>query len=183
MRYAMILALFGATTLFAAQPLQPSDASVNELLHYIQVDKMLSAALVQMTDGLSKAMEAKLQSTVGSRELTTAQKAAVDKFRSRFNKTLRDDLSLTQVRAIYLQCYKDTFTQDEVEAITAFYKTPAGQAMAERSPQVIQKAQALMQAKIQPMTEKVQAELDDMIRELENAEPAQKAPVQKAQKP
>jgi len=172
MRYLTIFALLGALT-FSAQAAPPSESSVNEMLRCLQVDKLLSQALSQMTEGMSKAMEAKLQSTIGTRQLTDAQKAAVDKFRTTFNKTLKEELSPTEVRTIYAQCYKETFTQDEVDGVIAFYKSPAGLAMTEKYPQVMQRAQTLMQKKIQPMGEKVQAAMDEMIKELESAQKAE----------
>jgi hypothetical protein len=171
MRYAMILSLL-AVSIVSGQAAPPTDSSVDEMLKCLQVDKLLTQALTQMTDGMNKAMNQRLQSTIGGRELTPAQKAAIDRFRAKFAKTVQDDLSVTSVRAIYLQCYKETFSQDEVDGIIAFYKSPPGQAVSEKYPQVMQKAQSLMQAKIAPMSTQVQTAMDEMIKELENTQKA-----------
>jgi len=179
MRYVMILSLLAAVSILPVQAAPPSESSVEEMLKCLQVDKLLTQALGQMTDGMNKAMEQKLQATVGSRDLTSTQKAAIDKFRKKFAQTIQDDMSPGKVRAIYLQCYKETFTQDEVDGIIAFYKSPAGTAISEKYPQVMQKAQTMMQARIAPMSSKVQVAMDDMIKELENTQKAE--PVQKAE--
>jgi hypothetical protein len=171
MRYAIILTLL-AVSVLPIQAAVPTDGSVDELLKCLQVDKLLTQALGQMTDGMNKAMDGKLQSTIGARELTAPQKAAVEKFRATFAKTIQDELSVTKVRAIYLQCYKETFSQDEVDGIIGFYKSPAGLAISEKYPQVMQKAQTLMQARIGPMSDKVQVAMDKMIKELENTQKA-----------
>ncbi len=172
MRYVMILCLLVAVSILPVQAAPPSEGSVEEMLKCLQVDKLLTQALAQMTDGMNKAMEQKLQATIGTRELTPGQKAAIDKFRKKFSQTIQDDLSPGKVRAIYVQCYKETFSQDEVDGIIGFYKSPAGQAVSEKYPQVMQKAQTMMQARMGPMSTKVQAAMDDMIKELENSDKA-----------
>jgi hypothetical protein len=181
MRYAIILSLLVASVLPVSAAV-PTDSSVDELLKCLQVDKLLTQALGQMTDGMSKAMDSRLQQSVGGRELTPPQKAAIERFRATFAKTIQDDLSVPKVRAIYLQCYKETFSQDDVDGIIAFYKSPPGQAMSEKYPQVMQKAQTMMQARIGPLSDKVQAAMDNMIKELENTQKAL-APKETPKKP
>jgi hypothetical protein len=185
MRYAIILCLLAVSILpvqAAPQAAQPTDSSVEEMLKCLQVEKLLTQALAQMTNGMNKAMEQRLQSAVGGRELTPAQKAAIEQFRKTFTQTLQEDLSPAKVRGIYLQCYKETFTQDEVDGIIAFYKSPGGQAISEKYPQVMQKAQTMMQARIAPMSTKVQTAMDLMIKELENTQKAL-APTEAPKKP
>ena len=169
MRYAIILSLLVALIL-PVSAATPTDSSVDELLKCLQVDKLLTQALTQMTDGMSKAMDQRLQSTIGGRELTPPQRAAVERFRTTFARTIQDDLSVAKVRAIYMQCYKETFTQDEVDGIIAFYKSPPGLAVSEKYPQVMQKAQTMMQTRIGPMSTKVQVAMENMIKELENTQ-------------
>jgi hypothetical protein len=172
MRYAIIFALITAVT-FSTQAAPPTDSSVDELLKCLQVDKLLNQSVTQMTDGMNNAMNQRLQATIGTRELTPVQKAAIDRFRAKFARTLQEDLSVAKVRAIYMQCYKETFSQDEVDGIIGFYKSPAGQAISEKFPQVMQKAQSLMQAKIGPLSNKVQVAMDEMTTALENSQKAE----------
>ena len=48
---------------------------------------------------------------------------------AKFDQAVKDELSYPKVKEIYIQAYKDTFTQEEVDAITVFYKSPAGKAI------------------------------------------------------
>ena len=43
--------------------------------------------------------------------------------------TIKEDLSFAKVKDVYLQVYRETFTQDEVNGINAFLASPAGKAM------------------------------------------------------
>ncbi len=170
MRYAIVFSLLTVLAV-SVQAQAPTDTSVSEMLHYLQVDKLLTQAVSQMNDGLVKAMDQKIQTTMQGRQLTSEQTAAVDRFRTRFTKIVQDDLSLAKIRAIYLQCYKETFTQQDVDGVVAFYKSPAGQAVASKYPEVMQKAQTLMQAKLASLSTNVEKDLDQMISDLEKAEP------------
>jgi hypothetical protein len=144
----------------------PSDSSINELMKAMQLETLLNQALKQMDEGMSKGMEQGLQKSLQGQELNAAQKAAVEKFRVKFQATVKDELAFSKVKDIYQQSYRDTFTQEEVDAITTFYKSPAGRAITEKYPTAMQKANNLMQARIGPLTSKLQTMLDEFIRQL-----------------
>ena len=146
----------------------PSDSSVNDLMRSMQLENLLNQALKQMDEGMAKSMEQGLERSVKGKELSPAQKAAVEKFRVQFDQTIKEELSYARVKGIYLQSYKETFSQDEVDAITTFYKSPAGKAITEKYPMAMQKANTLMQSRISPLTTKLQSMLEDFVRQLAN---------------
>jgi hypothetical protein len=119
-----------------------------------------------MDDGMSRAMEQALQKSIQGKDLSANQKAAIDKFRAKFDLTVKQELAFNKVKDIYQQSYRETFTQEEVDAITAFYKSPAGKAITEKYPTAMQKANNLMQARIGPLTAKLQKMSDDFNTEL-----------------
>jgi hypothetical protein len=165
MRYIVtfLLVVFCAGLTQAASP---SDSSINELMKAMQLEALLNQALKQMDEGMSKGMEQGLQKSIQGQELNPAQKAAVEKFRTKFQSTVKDELAFSKVKDIYQQSYRETFTQEEVDAITAFYKSPAGRAITEKYPTAMQKANNLMQARIGPLTNKLQTMLDEFVRQL-----------------
>ena len=165
MRYVISFLLIVACTL-TAQAAPPSDTSINELMKAMQLETLLNQALKQMDEGMSKGMEQGLEKALKGKELTPAQKAAVTKFRDKFDATIKEELAFTKVKDIYQQSYRETFTQDEVDAITAFYKSPAGKALTEKYPTAMQKSNSLMQARIGPLTNKLQTMMDEFIRQL-----------------
>ena len=148
------------------QAAAPSEASLNELMRAMQLETLLNQALKQMDEGMAKGMEQGLQKSIQGKELNAAQKAAVEKFRTKFGQTVKEELSFAKVKGIYLQSYKETFTQEEVDAINAFYRSPAGKAVTEKYPMAMQKANGLMQSRISPLTVKLQSMLEEFVREL-----------------
>ena len=82
---------------------------------------------------------------------------------------IRDELSYAKMKDIYLQVYRETFTQDEINSIIAFYSSPAGKAMVEKIPITMQKAGALVQARIGPMTQKLQGMMEQFEKDVAKA--------------
>ena len=56
-----------------------------------------------------------------------------------------------------IQIYQESFTQDEINAIIAFHKSPTGILIVDRMPTVMQKSGVAMQAKMLPMMERMKA--------------------------
>jgi hypothetical protein len=142
-------------TLATPNPNAPSEQSVNEMIKLMQLENLLRAALQQMNDGMEKGMEGGLQKAMSGRELTPAQKASVEDFRKKFKATAAEELSLDRIMHMYTQAYRDAFSQEEVNGVIAFYKSPAGKAVTEKNPIVMQKAAALTEARITVMTKKL----------------------------
>jgi hypothetical protein len=136
-------------------PNPPSEQSVNEMIKLMQLENLLKAALRQMNDGLEKGMEGGLQKATSGRDLTPAQKAEVEDFRKKHKATAAEELSLDKIMHMYAQAYRDAFSQEEVDGVIAFYKSPAGKAVTDKNPLVMQKAAALTEARITVMTKKL----------------------------
>ena len=166
MKYLFLCAAVCVTAFSSSMAVPPTDESVNEMMKAMQLQKLLNQALNEMEQGMAKGMEQGLQKSMQGKELNPAQKTAVEAFRKKFTTTVNEELSFAKVKDIYQQAYRETFTQEEVSAIIAFYKSPAGTAVVEKYPVAMQKANGLMQARISPLTLKLQGMLDDFIRQM-----------------
>jgi uncharacterized protein len=160
------LAFLCAAVVAHAAP--PSDQSLNQMMTVMQVEAMLNQALQQMNGTIAKGMEQGLQQSLQAKELTAGQKAAVENFKTKLSTTMKEELSYPKVKEIYLQVYRETLTQEEVNSIVAFYGSSAGKAMIEKMPIAMQKASTLMQARIRPMTQKLEAMQQEFVKEMAN---------------
>ncbi len=68
---------------------------------------------------------------------------------------------------MYTRIYMESFTQDEVDGMLAFYATPAGQALIKKMPVAMQKTMEAMQQMMGPMMQKLQAIQSESIAELQ----------------
>ena len=147
----------------------PSDQSIEEMMRVMQVEKMLNQMLTQMEAGMQTGMEQGLQQSLQGKTATDAQKAQIAEFQKKLSGILKDDLSFAKMKDVYLQVYRETFTQEEITSIIAFYSSPAGKAMVEKVPVAMQKAGTLMQARIGPMTQKLQAMMEQFQKDVAKA--------------
>jgi hypothetical protein len=162
--YLTLLCSLGLVSLRAAPP---SDQSIEQLLRVMQVDKLLDQMVGQMNSGMQSGMEKGLQQTLKGKTPTSAQQAQISDFQKKLSAVMKDELSYPKMKDVYLQVYRETFTQDEVNGIMAFYSSPAGQAMVQKTPGAMQKASALMQGRIGPMTQKLQSMMEQFEKDME----------------
>ncbi len=166
MKYGITFALVIACAL-TAPAAAPTEESVAEMMKVMQLEALLGQTLKGMDEAMTKQMEQNLETAVKGKTLSSAQKTAIMDFHEKFAATMNNELSFRVVRQIYMQAYRETFTQDEVDAIIAFYKTPAGKALVEKNPGAMQAANRLMKSRISPLEDKLQTMLDDFVKELD----------------
>jgi uncharacterized protein len=82
---------------------------------------------------------------------------------------MRDELAFDKVKDIYVKAYRETFTQEEVDGLIAFYKSPVGKAYAEKVPVVMQRAGAEMQSRLGPMVQKLNMMQQEFLKDLEKS--------------
>ena len=156
-----------ASTAFAAPP---SDADIERLLKASRAESMLNAILPQM-EALQRQQFDQL--TAG-KPLSAEQKAEVDRIQSRTNEIVRTSLAWEEMRPLYVDVYKKTFTSEEVKAMAKFYESPAGKSLLEKTPALMQNLMLAIQQKMIPMLEALQAELKTVAEEAAKAAPAKK---------
>ena len=156
-----------ASTAFAAPP---SDADIERLLKASRAESMLNAILPQM-EALQRQQFDQL--TAG-KPLSAEQKAEVDRIQSRTNEIVRASLAWEEMRPLYVDVYKKTFTSEEVKAMAKFYESPAGKSLLDKTPLLMQNLMLAIQQKMIPMLEALQAELKTVAEEEAKAAPAKK---------
>jgi hypothetical protein len=165
--YVVTISCLAAVTSSIAAP--PSDQSINELLDVMNMPRMMDQILTNMDQEIKAGMQRGLQQSLRGREPTAEQRAEVDKFQKKLMGIMRDELTFDKVKDIYVRVYRETFTQEEVNGLIAFYKSPAGKAYVEKVPSVMQRAGAEMQSRIGPMVQKLNVMQQEFLKDLEKA--------------
>ena len=139
--------------LCSASAAPPSDASIEQMLKAARSEEMLDQMMTQMTSGMEQGMQQALKGQTP----TAAQKAKMDEFRNKLSALMHEELSFAKMKDVYMQVYRESFTQEEVNGILAFYNSPAGKAFIEKMPAAMQKSATLAQARMGPLLQKIQA--------------------------
>jgi uncharacterized protein len=164
-RHALILTgllIAASAAPAAANNAPPSDESIRQLLELTDARKLVDAAKAQVNTMVTASMQEAAQ----GKTLTPQQQAAIEKMHSEMMQVVDQMLNWDALLPMYIRIYRQSFTQDELDGMTAFYKTPTGQAMIKKMPVVMQNLFAEMQAMLKPMQQKIQQIQQETMHEL-----------------
>ncbi len=152
---AALLALAAGPAL--AEP--PSDGDVNRLLSASRAQNMLDSMLPQI-EAMQRQQFAQL---AAQRPLDAAQQQKVQQIQERTQATVRKALSWQEMRPLYVNLYKQSFSKQDVLAMAEFYESPAGQSMLDKTPQLMQNLMGAIQQKITPLFVDLQKDLEQTV--------------------
>jgi uncharacterized protein len=131
MRFIQILAY----ALFLAVPAEAGAAtreSVDTLFASMQMDKSWDASMLAMKDALGRQL-----SHAGADAPTPPDQQRLDDAMKRAWTLMRTELGWSAIGGEISQIYADVFTQDEIDAMNAFYGSPAGRAVMSKAPTLV----------------------------------------------
>jgi hypothetical protein len=136
----------------------PTRESIEKLLSVAEVAK-LTSSMQQQVDGLLKNTIA--QATRGE-QVTPEEQAILDDYRKKSGEILNDAISFDNLKGMFIQVYGESFTQDEINQLIAFYESPTGKMFISKMPVVMQKTMGQMQQLMAPMMQKIQQAAKEM---------------------
>ena len=145
----------------AAQAAPPSEESVLKMMNALQ----LHVTLDQMVAQLDAGMKAGMKDLMKGKELDPLRTAELGQLQSRISATIKDEFSFARMKDIYVKVYSEVFTQEEVNAINAFYASPAGKSMIEKIPLATKKATPLLHERMSLTTHKIKVMQQEFIKE------------------
>jgi uncharacterized protein len=140
----------------------PSDASVKQLLEVAQTRKLVDSVMAQMDNLMQQSIA---QATQGQKIPPKVQND-IDQRRAEMVAMMKELLDWKKLEPLQLRVYQKTFTQQEVDGMVAFYKTPAGQAVIGKMPAVMQNTIDEMQQMMAPVMQKMQKMQQDVVAEM-----------------
>src|SRR6185312_10837723 len=94
-------------------------------------------------------------------------RAEVNAMVEKVTAAMQQELSWSKIEPIYIQVYTETFTEDEINGMAAFYAGPVGRAALEKMPQVMQRTVVLMQPMMRGMVTRMQAQVTQFVADIE----------------
>ena len=166
------LALLLAALLFSLQAhaAPPSAESIEVLFSVMHVDSTITSTSATVEAQLRQAVAATHQ----GKPATPEQLAIDERTIQRSMAVLHDELNWERLKPQFTKVYTDTFTQEEVDGLIAFYSSPVGRAFVAKMPQLMQQAMQIVQADMATMMPKLQRIVRDAARESAEAASAPK---------
>ncbi|GAB3779074.1 DUF2059 domain-containing protein [Dyella agri] len=122
----------------------PSDASIQQLLQVIQAHKMLDAMQARL-DGM---MHTASEQALAGQPADAGEQKIIDAQTAKLSTLMKSQLSWDSMEPMYVDIYRKTFTQKEVDDMIAFYKSPSGQSMVAKMPAVMGQTMQDVQGKM-----------------------------------
>lgn len=153
---ALLLISIWALPARAQEAQSPADdARIDRLLEVTRAREMLDATLPQ----IEASQQQMLAQMTAGRELDAAQRQRIDALLASSSSAVRRALSWENLAPVYRDIYRQTFTGEDIDAIIAFYESPAGQRMLEKMPALMQNTMTAMQRLIVPMLQQMERDL------------------------
>ena len=148
-----LLALLFCTTAAMAEP--ASESSIKQLLQVTQSQKLVDG----MRGQFDSLMNNSITQALNGKTPNAKQKQAIDNMKNKMLTLMQGELAWAKMEPLYIRLYRESFTEEEVAGMLAFYKTPAGQAVILKTPALMQRTMLDLQKKIAdiaPKMEKIQ---------------------------
>jgi hypothetical protein len=161
--------ILASVLLLAASVAATPSAHADEASRRAKAERLLvltksDAMMDQMLSQMSTAIKSSAATQAASLHLTAEQQVYLDKFNNRVADIIKTSLSMDSLKPIIVKVYVDTYTDEELDGIIAFYSSPAGQAFVTKGPQLMQRSIQLMQqqmAGLEPQLEQASKDLTD----------------------
>ncbi|MBS1169085.1 MAG: hypothetical protein H6R01_3 [Burkholderiaceae bacterium] len=161
LRLLLAAALLIASNAFAAPP---TTESVEQMFSLTKTESIMNTLYAN----LDNVMRSAINESLKGQKLTPKQQRALNALPARMAQVIREEFSWDKLKPVYLKIYQESFTQEEIDGLIAFYQSPAGVALVNKMPIVMQKSMAATQAQLAPMMAKMKAALDKAVAEIEN---------------
>jgi hypothetical protein len=133
-----------------------SKESVQELITIAQIDKVTQMAFGPIVENLNNSIELYKSNFLANNKTNNSQKALLVKRLNDVKETMKEDLSWKNQEPMYTRIYSENLTQEEVDGVIAFYKSPAGQSWLKKTPLIFEKAKQEGEVMMLSLTQKVQ---------------------------
>ena len=133
---------------------QTKDQKIEKLLISMNIDKQVDTIFTQI-----KAMTASQLPA----DATEEQKKKFTEMQGKILDLVQSRMSWEKMRPQYVKLYSDTFTDQEIDGISAFYESPSGKAFLAKTPELMSKAMAMSQSILREIMPQIQQMAKDAL--------------------
>lgn len=119
-------------------------AKIHEFFKVAKMDQLSSQTAQRMIDQMKSGA---VQQLLGV-SVTPDQQQKLDQFTQRMGKIISDALNWNDLEPQYTKLYADAYTEQQIDDLLAFFKSPTGQVMVEKLPTLMQQADAITQQRM-----------------------------------
>ena len=130
---------------------EPTDASVDKLLTLTKADTLMES----IHGNLEQNMRQGMKQAIAGKKLTDEQTRLLENAQRKYADSMRQELTWASLKPMYIKIYKETFDQEEIDGLTAFYSSKVGQTYINKMPIAMQKTMSAVQQRMAPVISKM----------------------------
>jgi hypothetical protein len=127
-------------------------AKIEEMFRLTKTDQMMQQVMSQMRAMSLQQFE---------KNLPPEAKAKAGEVQQKIFDVVGAKMSWEKLKPAFVQIYSEVYTDEELDGILAFYRSPAGRAMIEKTPQLMTRTMAF----VQKLTADMQPDIEKMVKE------------------
>jgi uncharacterized protein len=139
------------------------EAKVNEILTLVNAESLLK----QVYSQVDKQMDTMLNSIAAQSKIPPEKRGDLKAVGQKMAAVLADQLSWEKLQPTYVKIYEDVYTEEELDGLLAFYRSPVGKSFLSKTPVILQKSVEAMQSRLPQIMREVQKVAEDSIRSME----------------
>jgi hypothetical protein len=151
-------------------------AKAEQLFMLLRMDTMMDQLMV----GVKKQVQQITESMPGADQATPEQKKQITDFQQRVMDVVNQKIGWKALEPDFISLYASTYTEEELDGIVAFYKSPIGQKMIEKTPVLTAKSTQITQQKMSELQPQLNQMVQDFMKQMAAATgkpaPAQTTP-------
>ncbi len=161
----MIVLLSSITVTAPAMAAPATDASVRQLLDVMHTKSLLDSITAKMNVILAQQIQQSLQ----GKTPTPAQRQVIDNYKNRMQAIYRKAIAWQSMEPKYIRIYRESLSEEDVTAMLAFYKTPAGQEIVRKMPTIMNNTMLAVRETLQTMIPEIQQATNEFKTDMKSA--------------
>lgn len=159
LKLTLLLSLFSCSLPIA----HADDASKLAKIHeFFKVTKMDQVTAQVMNQVMAQANSGMVQQMTGIK-LSPDQQQSVDGFSVKVDKVIFDALSWNNLEPEYAKLYAAAYTEQQIDDMLTFYRSPTGQAVVEKGPVLMKQSSTIAQERLATVMPQLQELMKDFM--------------------
>lgn len=135
------------------------DVKVRELFRLMKIDKTMAQVQQQALDQVKSGI---YQEITGAK-LSSAEQKSVDDLTDKVGVIVSKAMSWESLEPEFAKLYEQAYTEQQIEDLLAFYRSPTGQVTVEKTPLLLNEANEISQRHMATAIPEIQALLKDFM--------------------
>ncbi|HZQ44896.1 MAG TPA: DUF2059 domain-containing protein [Acidobacteriaceae bacterium] len=132
-------------------------AKAEQLFTLLRMDRLTD----QLTNSVMKQVDQMTQSMPGMDRATPEQKKLLADFQQSVMDLVKKNVGWKALEPDFINLYATTYTEEDLDGMLAFYQSPLGQKVLEKTPELMAKSTEIAQQKMR----EIQPQMNDMLQE------------------